>query len=111
MKRFASIIVIFSALTGCAALEPKVNEVSLQSYEQGCTLRGMQRGTPPKDAQAVCRCHVEKAISLTSPQAFLEQIELVGRADEAERDTDTFREAVQLMKSTFNECRQTLGVD
>ena len=111
MKHFAPIIVIFCALTGCAALEPKVNEVSLQSYEQGCALRGIQRGMTPKDAQAVCRCHVEKAISLTSPQAFLEQIDLVGRADEATRDTDAFREAVQLMKSTFSECRQTLGIE
>ena len=109
MKAIISVVIFLCFLSGCAALEPRVQKVSLQSYEQGCALRGIQRGMPGEDARQACRCHVEKAIALTSPEQFMQKVELVAQATPAERDTDAFREAVQLMKSTFNECRSELA--
>ncbi|MDX1694688.1 MAG: hypothetical protein R3208_13055 [Ketobacteraceae bacterium] len=93
-------------LGGCASLQPGIDEVSLQSYQQGCALRGIQQGLSPEQAQATCQCHVETAIAQTSRETFMSYVELVGKATPAERDTEAFKEAVALMKSTFKACRK-----
>lgn len=97
-------------LSGCASLQPRVEKVSLQSYEQGCALRGIQKGMTGDEAQAVCRCHVDKAVTLTSRERFLKNVEFVGNADDAQRQSEAFRLAVTLLKSTFKECRAELGL-
>ena len=110
MKKIALLLISSLMLSACASLQPRVEKVSLQSYEQGCSLRGVQKGMTGEQAQAACRCHVEKAIALTSTETFLEKVELIGRADNSQKQTPAFKEAVELMKSTFTECRQELGL-
>lgn len=109
MKK-TGLFLMIGVLSGCASLQPRVEDVSLQSYEQGCALRGIQKGMTPQQAQDVCRCHTERAIALSSRENFLRQVELVGRADEAQRQEEEFQQAVAVMKSTFNECRREQGL-
>ena len=104
--RLVAVFLLMLTTAGCASLQPKVNEVSLQSYQQGCALRGIQQGMTPEQAQKTCQCHVEKAVSLTSEATFLEYVELVGRATPEQKTSEQFKTAVKLMKDTFQACRQ-----
>ena len=93
-------------LAGCASLQPRVNEVSLQSYQQGCALRGIRQGLSSAEAQALCECHVDTAIEQTSRETFLHYVDLVGNASPEQKNTEAFKNALQLIKTTFNDCRQ-----
>ena len=101
-----AVILMPVLLAGCASLQPRANEVSLQSYQQGCALRGVRKGMPAEEAQALCQCHVEAAIAQTSPDTFLAYADLIGNATPEQKNTEAFQDALWLMKETFNACRQ-----
>lgn len=110
MAKQLFIILFALTLAGCASVQPKINQVSLQSYEQGCALRGIERGMSSKDAQAVCRCHVQKAIQQTSEKTFLEYSELLARANDEQKQTTAFKDALHLMRGTFKACQSELNI-
>ena len=105
------LICLTGVLSGCASLQPQIDNVSVQSYEQGCTLRGIQNGLKRENAQAVCRCHVNKAIAQTSQDSFLQTTEYLANASEQDKQSEKFKESLALMRETFNECKVELGIE
>ncbi|MCG8672740.1 MAG: hypothetical protein MI867_25290 [Pseudomonadales bacterium] len=104
------LITICVLLSACANLQPKIDDVSVQSYERGCTLRGIQRGMTEDIAQQVCRCHIEKAIEATSPQRFIAISEKLGTSTPQERQTEPLKSDLSLMKSTFQTCKKQIDM-
>ena len=95
-------------LTACASLQPQMDEVSMQSYERGCALRGMHRGMTENTARQVCRCHIDKAVAATSPQRFITISEKLGNSTPEERQTEPLKSDLALMKSTFQSCKKQI---
>lgn len=110
MIKAITLLLSLLILAGCASLQPRMDDMSIKSYQRGCALRGMQKGLTQENAQAVCQCHTEKAIAATSPEAFLATTERIAKASAEERQTADFKNALQHMRSTFNDCKKELGI-
>lgn len=108
MKYLLASAFLLMFLSGCANLQPRLNEVSLDSYQRGCTLRGVQRGLPRDKAQEICQCHTAKAIKATSIEEFLHKSERIAAASKEERQTDSLKADMKLMKDTFQSCKAEL---
>ena len=109
LNKFVLFSLIIIGASGCASLQPQINEASIKSYERGCALRGIQRGMDRSKAEAVCHCHIQKVVSATSETEFLEISEKLAHASKQERKSEAFQNNLKLMKSSFHECQHRLS--
>lgn len=98
--------------TGCstAQMETHMNEVSLNSYQRGCAMRGQKDGLDSDTAWALCVCHTQKAIEQTSLDFFVETTNKLGMASREERTGGEMDTELDLMRSTFNACKTELNI-
>ncbi len=105
LQHLLSALLVVASISGCANLQPEINNLSLESYQHGCTLRGVQRGLSPQDARKICQCHTQKAIEETSLEEFLIKTDRIAKASEQERQSDEIKADMKLMKDTFQRCK------
>lgn len=108
MKQLLLSALLISLLASCASLQPQINEVSLESYQRGCTLRGVQRGLERDKAKQICQCHTTKAIEGSSVEEFLLKTERIAGASKEERQSDPIATDMKLMRDTFQSCKAEL---
>jgi hypothetical protein len=110
LRLHAILITLAVGLAGCASLQPHTDQLALHSYEAGCTMRSEQDGLSRQQAVALCECHTSKAIEQTSIREFVEIVTRFSRASREERSSPEFSDERQLMRSTFKDCRQKMGL-
>lgn len=107
----AALTALLLGLTGCATLKQTSTDLSIQSYRYGCILRSQQHGESSDMAEQLCDCHINDAISQTSPEQFLDYVQRVNDASREERDSGKLSVELLLIRSTFKRCREQLGLD
>lgn len=105
MKHLIVSIFIVGLLSGCASLQPQLNEVSLDAYQRGCALRGMKNGLERTQAKQICQCHTAKMIQESSVEEFLLKTERIADASKEERQSDPIASDLKQMRGTFKSCR------